>query len=59
MFEPVSIPAGVLSITVTVLGCVRSVMDAIDNIFDAPDAVTYLTNNLGTVEAAITLLKTV
>jgi hypothetical protein len=57
--EPLSIAASVVGVTAPALHCVRRLLDDIQNIIDAPEAVTWLRDDLLTVDNALTSLQTV
>jgi hypothetical protein len=58
LMEPLSIAASIIGVTAPALHCVRRLLDDIQNIVDAPEAVTWLRGDLQTVDNALTSLQT-
>jgi hypothetical protein len=57
--DPFSITAGVVGIVSATLHCVRLLVKDLQNIADAPDAVTALTKDLQSVDLALTSVQAV
>ncbi|KAK3364217.1 hypothetical protein B0T25DRAFT_60021 [Lasiosphaeria hispida] len=57
--DPLSITAGVVGIVAPTLHCVRLLVKDLQNIADAPDAVTALTNDLQSVGLALAAIQAI
>ncbi|KAL8386862.1 hypothetical protein RB595_010335 [Gaeumannomyces hyphopodioides] len=57
--DPFSITAGVVGIAAPTLHCVKQLMNDIQNIVDAPDAVKSLTKDLGSVGLALASVEAI